>query len=327
MANYTIIGGDGKEYGPVTETDIRQWIAEGRLNAQSSAKGEGDAEFRALGLYPELAGFFGSTPPALAPSGNLAGEDWRQQVLSRAPELRLGECLAAGGSFLAANAGFVIGAVFLAWLANFGLALLALSVPLLGALVTLCLNAVIMGGLYVTCLRKMRGEAVSPTAVFCGFSNNFLQLLLVGVVSMLLMEFGFCCFILPGIYLAIAWILTVPLVADRNLSFWPAMELSRKVVTRVWFEMFVLILVAYLPVVLLQIYSGVQMFDFFISLYHQAGGDMTQFSKLMQGSNDALQTMSWKMMFLGQGVMLVNLFYAVGVLMRAYENLFGPRKS
>ena len=55
MANYFIIGGDGKEYGPVTDADVRLWIAEGRLNAQSLAKGEGDAEFRALAQFPEFA--------------------------------------------------------------------------------------------------------------------------------------------------------------------------------------------------------------------------------------------------------------------------------
>ena len=52
---YIIIGGDGKEYGPVSGDDLRKWIAEGRLNAQSLAKGEGDAEFRQLDTFPELA--------------------------------------------------------------------------------------------------------------------------------------------------------------------------------------------------------------------------------------------------------------------------------
>ena len=30
MANYIIIGGDGKEYGPVSGEQLRQWIADGR---------------------------------------------------------------------------------------------------------------------------------------------------------------------------------------------------------------------------------------------------------------------------------------------------------
>ena len=63
MANYLIIGGDGKEYGPVTDADVRQWLAEGRLNAQSMAKAESDAEFRPLSAFPEFAAAFGTGAP------------------------------------------------------------------------------------------------------------------------------------------------------------------------------------------------------------------------------------------------------------------------
>ena len=55
---------------------------------------------------------------------------------------------------------------------------------------------------------------------------------------------------LPGLYLFVAWVFSVPLVADKRLEFWSAMELSRKVVTRVWFETFGLVLLAFLPVIL-----------------------------------------------------------------------------
>ena len=68
MASYTIIGGDGKEYGYVTGEDLRKWIAEGRLNAASLAKGEGDAEFRPLSAFPEFAGIFGGGTTGPAPS-------------------------------------------------------------------------------------------------------------------------------------------------------------------------------------------------------------------------------------------------------------------
>jgi hypothetical protein len=55
MATYTIIGGDQKEYGPVTEEQLRQWILDGRLNPQSQAKAESDAEWRPLSAFPEFA--------------------------------------------------------------------------------------------------------------------------------------------------------------------------------------------------------------------------------------------------------------------------------
>jgi len=38
LSKYIIIGGDGKEYGPKTEAEIRAWIEQGRLNASSQIK-------------------------------------------------------------------------------------------------------------------------------------------------------------------------------------------------------------------------------------------------------------------------------------------------
>src|SRR5579859_2357273 len=67
---YVIIGGDGKEYGPISDTDVRKWIVEGRLNQQSLAKSESDAEFRALATFPEFAAALGlspAAPPGIAP--------------------------------------------------------------------------------------------------------------------------------------------------------------------------------------------------------------------------------------------------------------------
>jgi hypothetical protein len=65
MATYTIIGGDQKEYGSVTADDLRKWIADGRLNAQSLAKEENDTEWRPLSAFPEFADVLatGSAPP------------------------------------------------------------------------------------------------------------------------------------------------------------------------------------------------------------------------------------------------------------------------
>jgi hypothetical protein len=75
--NYTIIGGDGKQYGPITETDLRKWIGEGRLNAQSLAKAESDAEFRTLATFPEFAALLGmgAPTPGIAPIIGAAPED------------------------------------------------------------------------------------------------------------------------------------------------------------------------------------------------------------------------------------------------------------
>ena len=66
MANYTLIGSDQKQYGPVTGEQLRQWIKDGRVNQQSQVKAEDDAEWRPLSAFPEFADLFGGgmTGPA-----------------------------------------------------------------------------------------------------------------------------------------------------------------------------------------------------------------------------------------------------------------------
>jgi hypothetical protein len=67
---YRIIGVDGKEYGPVTTEILRQWIAQGRANAQTRTLWENGTGWQPLGTLPEFANLF-SAPPAIAPT--LAG--------------------------------------------------------------------------------------------------------------------------------------------------------------------------------------------------------------------------------------------------------------
>ena len=53
---FTIIGGDGKEYGPATAEQLRGWINAGRANLETKAKLAGETEFRRLGDFPEFGG-------------------------------------------------------------------------------------------------------------------------------------------------------------------------------------------------------------------------------------------------------------------------------
>lgn len=60
---FTIIGGDGKEYGPATVEQIRSWIAAGRANLETKARALGSEEWRRLGDYAEFAGPAAPPPP------------------------------------------------------------------------------------------------------------------------------------------------------------------------------------------------------------------------------------------------------------------------
>ncbi len=108
----------------------------------------------------------------------------------------------------------------------------------IGSWVAILIWGPLAGGMYLYLLRKIRGEKSTIETVFSGFTNRFLHLFLGGFVTHLLIWLGLLCFILPGIYLAIAWTFALPLIADKQLDFWSAMELSRKVVTKHWWIFF-----------------------------------------------------------------------------------------
>ena len=68
---FTIIGGDGKEYGPVTLEQVRGWITAGRANLDTKAKALGTEEWRRLGDYAEF-GPPANLPPPMPPLGAYA---------------------------------------------------------------------------------------------------------------------------------------------------------------------------------------------------------------------------------------------------------------
>jgi len=76
---YKIIGADGNEYGPVNLDQLRQWIAQGRVNTLTRVRPEGAADWKTAAELPELSGAFtarsaGAAPPlAASPIAAVAG--------------------------------------------------------------------------------------------------------------------------------------------------------------------------------------------------------------------------------------------------------------
>ncbi len=71
---FNILGTDGKEYGPVSEVKIVEWIAGGRANLQTKARRSNETEWKSLGEFPE----FGTRPvpaatepPSVVPAAGL----------------------------------------------------------------------------------------------------------------------------------------------------------------------------------------------------------------------------------------------------------------
>jgi TM2 domain-containing membrane protein YozV len=64
---YKIVGVNGQQYGPVSAEEIRRWIAENRVNAQTLVQTEGVLEWKPLGSVSEFASELKAVPPQIAP--------------------------------------------------------------------------------------------------------------------------------------------------------------------------------------------------------------------------------------------------------------------
>ena len=52
---YKIIGADQNEYGPITAEQVRQWMAEGRLNGLSKIQVDGSGVWKQMRDVPEFS--------------------------------------------------------------------------------------------------------------------------------------------------------------------------------------------------------------------------------------------------------------------------------
>ncbi len=99
-----------------------------------------------------------------------------------------------------------------------------------------------MAGIAMLGVRRAVDLPISYQEAFAYFAYVS-PLVIAGVLMSILMTLGFLLLIIPGIYLSVAYMFTVPLVVEKNLSAWQAMETSRKAVTRHWFKFFFTLLV------------------------------------------------------------------------------------
>ena len=68
---YKIIGSDGQQYGPVSAEQLRSWLGQNRVNAQTLIQPDGVTEWKAMSTFPEFAGDLRPSPPRTAPPVNL----------------------------------------------------------------------------------------------------------------------------------------------------------------------------------------------------------------------------------------------------------------
>ena len=115
------------------------------------------------------------------------------------------------------------------------------AVPFVGPVAALAVTSPLFMGNFIVCAKLLQGQAPEFRDFFAGF-QYYLPLLLLSLVAGLFIGIGTILLIIPGIYLAVAYMFASYLVVDRRLDFWPAMELSRHTVSPRWFGYFAFML-------------------------------------------------------------------------------------
>jgi len=222
--------------------------------------------------------FFQRLREGAGPGASGLGMSTEADLLARDYEVDIGESLNRGWEVFKANAGLIIGATVLVYLA-----LMVINfIPYLSVPLSLILTGPLVGGLWVFYVKNVRNEPTTIGDAFCGFGPRFWQLVLTqiipgliafAVVMLLAIVIAVpvalmgsaasrgggrgmsAAFIVPLVvvgliafaalvYVNVCWMFALPLAGDKGLKFWPALELSRRVVNKHWWMTFLLMIVA-----------------------------------------------------------------------------------
>jgi hypothetical protein len=221
-------------------------------------------------------GLAGSGSGGAGPTGTATVEE----VIARDYEHDLGDYINRGWELFKSDPGIIIGTSVLVYLCIIAASMMPFG---LGYILQYVLSGPLIGGLWVFYLKKLRGEQAAVADGFSGLGPKFGQLLLAYLIPALLavvcmlpgaipilfgivlpslrhsggppfdsslgiaLVFGGGLLLLAGIcaaiYLSTCWLFAIPLVADKGISFWPAMSLSRTVVIKHWWLTFLVMLV------------------------------------------------------------------------------------
>ena len=211
-----------------------------RADGRTLAQIEGQGEWKPLASLPEFADLaiapappkYAGAPPPIALPQNV--QVFTASVLGSSQSLSIGACLKGGWELLKNNFGLLFSVTFVICMLR-----LTLSAIQVVNIVALFFKGVFYGGLYLVFLKRLRNQPATMADAFSGFGAAFVQLLLVGIITL---PFDFrrlhVLYHSSGLYLYVALgSFAVPLVADKHLGFWDAMELSQAwVVTKHWLQ-------------------------------------------------------------------------------------------
>jgi uncharacterized membrane protein len=138
----------------------------------------------------------------------------------------------------------------LQWLNTIAFSLLVFTMQLFSAyyldnyslLVSIIISPPLTAGFYLVANRISRGVEVTFANYFDGFSYWGI-VIVTSLISGILTFFGILALVLPGIYLAVALMFSIPFALFSGMDFWTSLELSRKLITLNWWKFFGFVIV------------------------------------------------------------------------------------
>ena len=165
--------------------------------------------------------------------GNKLSDADFNQLIAMEYSVKSSEYIRRGWELLTKNIGIFIGYTAL----TFAVFAFLSFIPILGWLTRLVIGSPIYAGFFIVAFKMLNKGKVEFSDFFRGFTI-FLPLFLAGLLTTIFTGIGYFLLIVPGIYLMVAYVLVIPLIVDKQIDFWQAMEVSRRFVTRNWFPFF-----------------------------------------------------------------------------------------
>ena len=112
------------------------------------------------------------------------------------------------------------------------------AVVILGTLLQMVVGVVsypVFVGIHILGMRHAEDRSIA-TGMTLRYFNKIPVLLGCYLLMMIMILIGLVLLVIPGIYLMFAYMYAMPLIVEKNMSAWQALEVSRKAITKVWFR-------------------------------------------------------------------------------------------
>jgi len=111
-----------------------------------------------------------------------------------------------------------------------------------GSIIFLLTIGPFLAGFYLTIRKIDFGQLAKLSDFYQGFLNPAQPMFAYALVNLIVIMGSFL-FLIPGIYFAVAFSFVLPFVVFKKMNVLTALETSRQLITKQWFEVFIFVLI------------------------------------------------------------------------------------